>query len=169
MLGHKKRADYDDADGSQHFDELLSTIDIIQKGNLPNNRWMAGFYYNAAIMRIDACYERFLVAMPKVPTASRSNQAGQRQDSKTNGLALQVEAYLELQSPYFERHKLETNRKEVNNLKHSLFGQLAADAKNRQADDLENAKGAVDELLKIIEYKKILAILKSQYADLPPA
>ena len=92
----------------------------------------------------------------------------QGRNSKTDCLVQRVESYLELQSPYFERHKLEANRKEVNRLKHELFGQCVDAAKTRGTNDIENAKGAVDELLKMVEYKEILERLRSQYSGNPP-
>ena len=62
-LGHKNRAAYSSQDRAELFDELLAALEAIRNGSLPSDRWMAGFYYHSAIMRIDACYERFLKAM----------------------------------------------------------------------------------------------------------
>jgi hypothetical protein len=166
-LGHKNRAEYAEADRVEHNKELLSTIDDLQRGILPNDRWMAGFYYNAAVMRIDACYERLLKAMPKRSTGDVSNPS--RHESKTNRLARGVETYFGLRYPHFARQKLEANRDEVNNLKHGLFGQPVADAKSRGTGDIENAKAAVDELLEMMEHGQVLAMLESRYArDAPP-
>lgn len=60
---HKDRASYAERDRKGHLDELQEVIKAIQQGEQPTPKWMAGFYYNAAIMRIDACRERFKIAL----------------------------------------------------------------------------------------------------------
>ena len=61
--GHRHRATYDETDRIEHNQRLHEIIDAVAVDEIPEPVWIAGFYYNAAIMRIDACHERFLKAM----------------------------------------------------------------------------------------------------------
>jgi hypothetical protein len=49
----------DECEYVSETDDVLSHI--LEKGH-PNPNWVRGFYYNAAVMRLDACYERIFKA-----------------------------------------------------------------------------------------------------------
>lgn len=169
-LGHRNRASYDDADRQRHLDELDEVLRAVRNGVVPPQRWEAGVYYHAAIMRIDACYERLLKAVLKAAGSKRlkprRQQSGQKQ-SKTEKMAVEIENGLQTGS--LKRGHLESIRKEVNKLKHELFGQGIADARQRpDKDDVRNAVDALSELLDILENQKILSCVNSKYSSLPP-
>ena len=162
-LGHKPRTTYELADRQRHIDELK----LVCSGAVPSAEWRAGFYYNAAIMRIDACYERLLKAVIQAMTIVSSTPMIHRQQSKTERMARRIEN--DLQSGFLKRTHLESLRKEVNNLKHALFGQAVGDTIMRaEPDDLSNAGAALSELLAILENRTVLACLSSTYTALPP-
>lgn len=172
-LGHKNRAAYSSQDRVELFDELLTALEAIRNGSLPSDRWMAGFYYHSAIMRIDACYERFLKAMDHAVSTSvafspRDRPRCNMRMSSTEKLALKLEQSLQVASP-LQRENLEWTREEVNNLKHELFGHRPSHAKARAVvDDLENAYSAVDQLLRMMERREVLPQLQSAYSSSPP-
>lgn len=155
-IGHKTRSSFTENDRQYHLDELLNVC----KDLAPTSQWEAGFHYNAAIMRIHACYERLMKAVIKTGKIKSLNK--QTNDlSKTEQLAMQIENNLNIK---LKREHLESVRKEVNKLKHSLFGQNIIDA---VVDDLSNACAAINELLDIMEDSSITTILISRYKALP--
>lgn len=146
---------------------LFAALDARQE---PTATWLAGFLYNSAILRLDACYERFLEAIAAVlrsksmlrPPAAAAGQ------SDTEKRARQIESSLQLGSPWVRIH-LEENRRDVNRLKHKLFGREAAHARARATGDIENTRAAFDELLTILETPAVVGSLRGAYQDLPPA
>lgn len=165
-LGHRNRASYKEVDCLRHLDDLKEVCDSVSNGAAPPAQWQAGFYYNAAIMRIAACYERLLKAVIEAIN-STPPKTSCRRSSTTEQMAKWVENGLQTGS--LERTHLESVRREVNNLKHGLFGQGVPDAWQRiNVDDLSNACAALSELLAIVENQKILSCIKSKYTSLPP-
>ena len=82
---------------------------------------------------------------------------------------MKIEGMLQNNTSPLQRDNLEWNRKEVNNLKHQLFGHRLFDAKTRPlVSDLENAFAAVDQLLGMLEQPDVLPQLSSAYRSLPP-
>lgn len=168
--GVRNRRSYEEQERSGHVVLLREMTQSIQSLNEPPDGWVAGLMYNSAIMRLDACYERFLEAI----AAEMKNKGRLAAASSTPGLsdterrALQLETSLAVQEP-FVRTRLELNRKDVNRLKHRLFGREAADERSRTIGDVENATGALDELLTILERPEVQSSLATAYKDLPPA
>jgi hypothetical protein len=81
--GHRDRADYAETDRADHLRRLHAVVAALSDDGSPQPVWIAGFYYNSAIMRIDACYERFLKAMLEAAGATPERKAQPRQ-SKTS-------------------------------------------------------------------------------------
>ena len=160
LHGYKDRSTYTDPDRARHFQELLDFFAAVRSGVHPTDQWIAGFYYNASIMRIDACYERLLVALGQALGMVQPPKKSIK--SKTDAYAEAVEGKLGLTVP-FKRAKLELNRKEVNRLKHALFGQQAQDS---TGDDLGNAFSAIEQLLAILEDNAVRRQLKLAYPGL---
>lgn len=166
----RDRRSYEEIDRPVHISLLQQVIASIESHSEPQGSWVAGFMYNSAIMRLDACYERFLDAI----VAELKKQRRLAPAVITSGLsdtekhARQIETSLALQPP-LERVLLEQNRGDVNRLKHRLFGREAADERNRTVGDVENAAAALEELLTILERSEIQASMTSAYQDLPPA
>ena len=165
-LGHRDRVTYGDTDPSEHVHRLKDAIDAVAIGATPEPVWIAGFYYNAAIMRIDACYERLLKAMLEAAGVKPAKATGGQPE--TDAMAGQLERTLSLDPPLAREH-LTWARKEVNNLKHKLFGQEPSHALKRpEPSDLTNAIAAIDELLAAMERQEIRLQLVSRFAATPP-
>ena len=165
-FGHRDRVTYGDTDPSGHVSRLSDAIDAVAVGAIPEPVWIAGFYYNAAIMRIDACYERLLRAM--LAAAGVKPEKVTEDQPWTDTMAGQLERTLNLDPPLAREH-LTWARKEVNNLKHKLFGQEPSHALKRpEPSDLTNAIAAIDELLAAMERQEIRLQLASHFAATPP-
>ena len=166
-LGHRDRVDYGEDDREKHLSRLVAVINALDAGHLPDPVWKAGFYYNAAIMRIDACYERFLKAVEEAAAAGHAQRrAG---EAETDALARHAESVLHLGSPLVRDH-LRWVRKEVNKLKHALYGQQPQHAGERvEASDVNNALEAVAELVSMMERPEIKALLATRFGAPPPA
>lgn len=163
--GHRNRATYGETDRSEHVRRLKEAIDAVAAGATPEPAWIASFYYNAAIMRIDACHERVLKGMLEAAGVKPAKAKGQ---PETDGMAHQLERTLSLTPPLAREH-LAWARKEVNNLKHKLFGQEPSDALARpEPSDLANAIAAIDELLAMMERREIRSELAKRFAAPPP-
>ena len=87
-LKHKNRAGSDKADQGRYLKELEDVLNAIGAGKLPPRQWLAGFYYNTVVARIDACHERLLKSMLSTPPRKG------RGKSKTDEMALKVENLL---------------------------------------------------------------------------
>jgi hypothetical protein len=168
--GVRDRRSYDEADRSAHAVLLRQVNDSIATDREPGDSWTAGFMYNSALMRLDACYERFLEAIAaELRKQGRLEAATNAKGlSDTEKRARQIEASLVLQQP-FGRVGLEQNRGDVNRLKHRLFGREAVNERSRTVGDVENAASALEELLTILERPEVQASMASAYQDLPPA
>jgi hypothetical protein len=168
--GVRDRRSYEDADRAFHAARLQEVTEALATGGEPEVGWTAGFMYNSAIMRLDACYERFLEAIAaELKKQGRLAPAVDASDlSKTERCARRIERSLRLREP-LGRVRLEQNRGDVNRLKHRLFGRQAVDERSRTVGDVENAAAAMAELLTILERPEVQASLASAYQDLPPA
>jgi hypothetical protein len=168
--GVRDRRSYDEQDRAGHAALLREVTHSIDSPAQPPDRFIAGLMYNSAIMRLDACYERFLEAIAaELKKQSRLAAASGVQDlSDTEKRARQLEVSLAVRQS-FGRSRLELNRKDVNRLKHGLFGRVAADERSRTVGDVENATAALDELLTILERPEVQGALATAYKELPPA
>jgi len=164
--GHRHRATYDETDRTQHLRRLHVAIDAVAADATPEPVWIAGFFYNTAIMRIDACHERFLKAM--LEAAGVKQQKPKKGEAKTEAWATQLERTLGLDPP-LARQYLALVRQEVNKLKHKLYGQEPSHALARpEQNDLVNATAAIDELVALMERPEIRSRLAKLFAELPP-
>ena len=167
VLEHRDRATYGEGDRPQHVRQLIEAIDAIVADRPLDPTWMAGFYYNSAIMRIDACHERFLKAMVDAANAGPVQVAPR--EAETDAHARHLEAALHLASPLAREH-LVWVRKEVHKLKHALYGQEPRHARARpKPNDLENALAAVKELVVMMEQREVKAQLAARFGGPPPA
>lgn len=164
--GHRHRATYDEADRTEHLRRLHETIDAVAADETPEPVWIAGLHYNAAIMRIDACHERFLKAM--LEAGDVKPQKPEKGEAEIEAWAKQLERTLGLDPPLARQH-LALVRQEVNKLKHKLYGQEPSHALARpEQNDLINAAAAIDELVAFMERPEIRLALTERFAELPP-
>ncbi|HUO76632.1 MAG TPA: hypothetical protein VMU21_03555 [Thermodesulfovibrionales bacterium] len=161
-IGHKNRATYVNANRQHHVDELNELLKALSQGTAPPPQWEAGFYYNAAVMRIHASYERILKAI--LDPAKKVPQ--KKGVSRTEKWASKIEK--DISAGPLARSHLESIREEINKLKHDLYGQDVTSAQKRNiTDDLGNAWIALTELLNIMVDSNILPALTSRYSSLP--
>jgi len=168
----RDRRAYGDIDRSTHTKVVRDVLQALDSGQKTSETWIGGFHYNSAIMRLDACYERFLKAI----TRELKNHGRLAPDvvakgvniTKTERSARQIERSF---SPVISltRANLEQNRNDVNRLKHRLFGREAADERSRAVGDIQGASAALHELLTIMETPEIQDELRGAYKGLPPA
>lgn len=164
--GHRDRATYDETDRTEHLRRLHEAIDAVAADATPEPVWIAGFYYNAAVMRIDACHERLLKAM--LEAAGVQPEKAKGGEAETEAWAKQLETTLRLDPPLARQH-LALVRKEVNKLKHKLYGQELSHALGRpEQNDLVNATAAINELVALMERPEIRSRLTESFAELPP-
>lgn len=102
-----------------------------------HSTWLAGFYFNSAIQRIAACYDR----IPKLLGAEekKGGDAGSRMD-KVNGAKREDHKRVEHWKNVYE---------EFNPFKHSPEGKASG-----RGIGLEDALSAFDELLRLVESKR---------------
>ncbi len=166
----RDRADYTEADRPAHVDMLRDLLRALDIGHEPTAIFTAGFMFNSAIMRLDACYERFLKAISEelkvrgelrpLPTTTGTSD----KLTYTEKLARRIELSLGLT---LSRVHLEENRRDVNRLKHALFGREVAVAQARAVRDVDNASRAFDELLTILGVPVVHQALREAYQRLP--
>ena len=163
---HRSRYTYDETDRPKHLRRLHEAIDAVAVGALPEPGWIAGFFYNAAIMRIDSCYERFLKAIIKAAGAKLKEPT--KSESAIDVWAKQLEDELNL-DPKLTRQHLKSVRDEVNNLKHKLYGHQPSKIMVREEkNDLINATAALNDLVALMERSEIRPLFAYKFANLPP-
>lgn len=129
----------------------------------PDEAWSAGFYYNAAIMRIDACYERLLRAVLNTKRTTDQERAELEDVRGSRVLARMIKDEFNLNQP-LKIECLERVRRAVNGLKHGLWGR-----KDDATDGtVPMARKAIDELLDILNKDELKPALKKAYDGLPP-
>jgi len=117
----------------KYWTSLAARAGNMGRGGLPGrDHWVAGFYFNSALMRISAVYERTLKEL-----------SGRRQGPVPDLLRL-------IMPPFGNNAQLEKVRIEVNNLKHEECG-LSGGRKVK----LEEAIGALIELVDEIEKRRL--------------
>jgi hypothetical protein len=167
----RDRRSYQDVDRLTHTQIVRDVLQALDSAQEPAESWIAGFLYNSAVMRLDACYERFLEAITR-----ELKQRGQLAASVVSGVRLSdtEKSARQIESSFsppisLTRVHLEQNRSDVNRLKHRLFGREAADERSRALGDVESTSAALDELLTILETPEIQHSLRGAYQGLPPA
>jgi hypothetical protein len=165
----RDRRSYQECEREAHTQVLRDVLSALDSGRKVAKSWVAGFMYNSAIMRIDACYERSLRAITsELRRSKKLAPSPKERGSKTEKAAQRIERSF---SPAISlgRVHLELNSIDVNCLKHALFGRVAKNETTRAVGDVENAVGALDELFTILETPEIQQALTSAYKALPPA
>jgi len=172
--GMRDRRSYAEGERAAHTQVVRDVLVALQSGHAPAQDWIAGFLYNSSLMRIAACYERFLRAVrqelkrrrPLPPLVTHGPDGVTL--SKTEAWARQIEQALE-GTVSLHRSHLEQIREDVNRLKHGLFGRVAEKEHTRSIGDIEGAIAGFDELLTILETSGIQQSLREAYRGLPPA
>jgi len=139
-LNHKNRSDH--RDPRQHVDELEEVLDLIGKGMPPTKQWLAGFYYNGAIMRIDAIYDRLKKVVPK-NVKSISGDALELVRGEVKALKHTIFGWTAVRS--------------------RQQGKTSAIAR----EDIAKACSALQEVLEFLEDRKVLEHLKVKYSSHP--
>lgn len=147
VTNHCPATKIDDGNIIQETDDVLSRISEKEQ---PSRNWLRGFYYNAGIMRLDACYERIFKAYLG------------REENKINGPDLYENIRQDFSLLFPEEYK-ESNfgkiRHEVNSLKHFMGG---ADSAEREQPEL--LYRALTELVAFIKIPKVTEEFKKKFA-----
>jgi hypothetical protein len=135
----------------QETNELLSSI--LEK-RPPNRGWLKGFYYNAALMRLDACYERSFRAYLDSSLKKRDGKCPSCGKDKIDGPYLYEKIRNDFGSLFPEKAYEKSNfgrvRHEVNGLKHYEGG---AEITEREQSAVLHA--ALTELTAFLKHQKL--------------
>jgi hypothetical protein len=143
------------------IDRTNVLLNQILTGGQVEREWEAGFWYNAAVIRIDACYERIFRALlsENLPPAENDPQEKVRGARKL-WEALQNKAGFTLVLPYaYLNSNWKVLRDEVNSIKHWRFG-----ASRTVRMDTERTVRALEELLEILNKPACRDLLQSKFA-----
>lgn len=109
----------------EYIQEADNVFASILTNKLPPENWLRGFYYNAALMRLDAAYERFFKAYLD-GKCNLNLKCTECDKNKTDGPYLYAEIRKEFSSLFPEKKFEDSNfwkvRHEVNSLKHYIGG-----------------------------------------------
>jgi len=167
---HVERSSYTQPD--IHLTQVRQVISQIYMEQSPDQIWLAGFHFNAALMRIAALYERSLRSLL---SESKYNEKitvirkGAPKDIKiseahVNELAPIVQERL-FKSAHIKITAAGKIRKEVNKLKHQVLGVLPQDAVT-----MEEAIEALREIMDLLcSPQSEQALTKLYGAMVPPA
>lgn len=166
----RDRRSYQDCERMAHTQMLRDVLNALDSEQKVANSWVAGFMYNSAIMRIDACYARSLGAITSELRRSKklASSLKNRGSTNTEKAAQRIERSF-TPSISLGRVHLEQNHVDVDSLKHKLFGREAKNEKTRTVGDMESAVAAIGELLTILETPEIRQALTAAYQGSPPA
>jgi len=133
-----------------YIKETITIIHEIRNNNRPAENWLRGFFYNAAVMRTDAFFERVFKAIL---------------NENANNIIDGEKLYEKMKQKYPEHFQLCYQkslfgqiRMEVNALKHVVGG-----AELTYRENLMVLFDALKELLKILQDDKILEELKANF------
>lgn len=112
--------------------DVLSNILILEKEH-PNSNWLKGFYYNAAIMRVDTCYERLFRAYLETEKGDGPDLYEDIQGSLSHLFPIES---------YKDSNFGKVRKRIVNCLKHDVHG-----VKIKDRENVELLESALKELL----------------------
>lgn len=128
-------------------------LGAIRDGVPPNGEWLRAFHYNAAVMRIDALYERlFRAVLGDTPKA----------DGPTLYSSLQTRYPRLLPDPY-KQSPFASVRKEVNSLKHDVGG-----AAPQLRERITSLCAALEYLFAFVSDREVKALLQREYGHRKP-
>lgn len=113
--------------------EALDVLSSLRSNTTPSANWQRGFFYNAAVMRLDAAWERSLRIILAEPNDGDGPGLYERLRSMEAGMAA------------YDDSRFSRVRKEVNGLKHQVQG--AREAIREQPEIL---RGCLQDLLVLI-------------------
>jgi hypothetical protein len=142
----------------QETDDVLSHI---LEEEHPNGNWLRGFYYNAGVMRLDACYDRIFKAYlrsnleeSKCPSCGKDMINGPSLYNK-----IRHDFSVLFSEKQFEKSNFGKVRHEVNSLKHYEGG---ADLGEREQPELLHK--ALTELVTFLRDPKVTKELAKQFS-----
>jgi hypothetical protein len=150
---------------SSHLDFVKPTETLLKKiltGGKINLKWRAGFWYNAAVMRIDACYERiFRVMLSEDSNNKNLRNANAKELWNALQEKLKNEGFKNILPCGFQDSEWKKLRTEVNSLKHHYFGAPQAIRMKTERTLL-----ALEELLRIINHDASRKLLLASIAEI---
>lgn len=135
----------------RYLEETMELLSCIKEGQFPAENWLRAFFYNAAVMRLDAAYERFFRACL---SEGSKNMKGPKLYKKIRMKFPSCFPYEEFKDSPFGQI-----RKEVNSLKHDPGG---ADASQRELPDVLHS--AMKELVAFLGTPGVIIELQKTYS-----
>ena len=133
----------------EYVQETDNVLTSISKNTPPAENWLRGFFYNAALMRLDAAYERFFKAYLD-GKCNLNLECTACDKNKIDGPYLYAEIRKEFSSLFSEKKFEDSNfgkvRHEVNSLKHYIGG-----ANLTEREQPEILRQALDELIAFLK------------------
>lgn len=142
----------------QYIKETDDVLTSMLNKQTPKESWQKGFYYNAALMRLDAAYERFFKTYlhGKYDEKSKCITCGR---NKIDGKYLYTEIRKEFSNLFpeelYEKSNFYKVRRAVNSLKHYIGG---ADVTEREQPEI--LEGALNELVMFLRDPLVIKELK---------
>lgn len=155
-----------DADENEYIQETDDVLSSILDNQPPKESWLKGFYYNAALMRLDAAYERIFKAYLDGNLINKEERkctsCGKGKD-KIDGPYMYEKIRDDFSSLFLEKEYQESNfgkvRGEVNSLKHYVGG---ADLTEREQPELLHR--ALTELVAFLREPKVTEELVKKFS-----
>lgn len=152
------------ADENEYIQETDDVLSHILEKEHPNRNWLRGFYYNASVMRLDACYERIFKAYLGISLNNKEeSKCSSRGKNKIDGPYLYKKIRHDFSSLFSEEQYQKSNfgkvRHEVNSLKHCEGG---ADLAEREQPELFHR--ALTELVAFLRVQKVAEELVKKFS-----
>ena len=137
---------------NDYIQDTFTQIDRISSGERPSNLWARGFFYNSAIMRLDALYERVFKSVLGIK--ERDNNIGAEK------LFDRIKAEFDQTfGPAYKQTNWHTVRQQVNDLKHEPGGLIPG-----LRESPEVVANALRELIEFVSCENVRVELKRFYS-----
>ena len=152
------------ADEKEYIQETDDVLSHILEKEHPNRNWLRGFYYNAGVIRLDACYERIFKAyLGSSLNNKEETKCPSCGKNKIDGPYLYKKIRHDFSSLFSEEQYEKSNfgkvRHEVNSLKHYEGG---ADLTEREQPELLHR--ALTELVAFLRDPKVTEELVKKFS-----
>ena len=133
-------------DAQAYLEDTERNASAFVEGKAPSPDWERGFWYNAAVMRMDALWERLF-------------KFGRPQEKKSNGEKLYacIACQTDVLPTKYQGSALERVRRTVNDLKHEPGG-----VRTEQLEDSDLPAEAMNLLLRVLQEPVLTGVLQQQ-------
>ena len=147
-------------DEEAYIEETRTILPRVLERPYPSDDWLRGFYYNAALMRLDACYERLFKAylVDKLHDSEKCLECKKKIDGPYLYRKIREDFKSLFPVEEFEKSNFGVIRQEVNDLKHFPGG-----AERFRREQPRRLESALDELMTFIRNRKVINKLKKNF------